>query len=121
MKAENYEKLKSNADKIEHENRFNYRPNQTKQVGSFNRFIFLDAQDWMNAEIMTDLWQTIADKSESGARIIFRTAGANSPIEMNLPKDLREKFHYEEELSKELFKQDRASIYGGFHLYILKN
>jgi S-adenosylmethionine-diacylglycerol 3-amino-3-carboxypropyl transferase len=120
LKEENYEKLKQNADKLETD--IGSITDQIKQntVGAFNRFVFLDAQDWMNTDTMTDLWQAIADKSESGARIIFRTAGAKSPIEANLPKDLREKFIYKEDFSKELFKQDRASIYGGFHLYILK-
>jgi S-adenosylmethionine-diacylglycerol 3-amino-3-carboxypropyl transferase len=120
LKEENYETLKSNAggifaeigsvtDKIK---------NSTKDA--FNRFVFLDAQDWMNAEVMTDLWQSIADKGEKNSRIIFRTAGAASPIETSLPKDLMAKFHYEKDISLELFKQDRASIYGGFHLYYLK-
>jgi S-adenosylmethionine-diacylglycerol 3-amino-3-carboxypropyl transferase len=75
----------------------------------------------MNAEVMTDLWSAIADKAEPGSHIIFRTASAGSPIETNLPEDLRSRFEYEEAWSKELFKQDRASIYGGFHLYILKS
>lgn len=120
LKEKNYDKLKQNAEKIE--TKIGSITDQIKQnaVGTFNRFVFLDAQDWMNSNTMTDLWQAIADRSESGARIIFRTAGAKSPIETNLPKDLREKFIYEEDFSKELFKQDRASIYGGFHLYVLK-
>ncbi len=75
----------------------------------------------MNAETMTDLWSAIAKKSETGARVIFRTAGATSPIEKNLPADLSAKFQYQKDFSKQLFKQDRASIYGGFHLYILNN
>jgi S-adenosylmethionine-diacylglycerol 3-amino-3-carboxypropyl transferase len=87
---------------------------------AFNRFVFLDAQDWMNAETLNDLWQTIAEKGERGSRIIFRTASAHSPIETNLPNALREKFVYEKDFSEKLFTQDRASIYGGFHLYILK-
>jgi S-adenosylmethionine-diacylglycerol 3-amino-3-carboxypropyl transferase len=121
LKAENYETLKRNAENIRTKigsvtEEIKDQPDET-----FNRFVFLDAQDWMNAEMMTELWQAIADKGENGSRIIFRTAGSTSPIETNLPKDLREKFVYEEALSKELFKQDRASIYGGFHLYILTN
>ncbi len=121
LKAENYEKLKANAENIRTKIGSITDEIKNQPVNAFNRFVFLDAQDWMNAEMMTDLWQSIADQGESGSRIIFRTAGASSPIETNLPKDLRKKFVYEEELSKELFKQDRASIYGGFHLYILKN
>lgn len=117
LKEENYENLKARADRL------------TTIVGSatdvirnsgsaaFNRFVFLDAQDWMDAEQMTELWSAVAEKAAVGSRIIFRTAGAASPIESNLPPDLRAKFSYDAELSKRLFKQDRASIYGGFHLY----
>jgi len=120
LKAENYETLKRNAGNIRTVIGSITDELKNQPAKSFNRFVFLDAQDWMNAAVMTDLWQAIADRSEPGARIIFRTAGAASPIETNLPPALREKFVYEEELSKELFKQDRASIYGGFHLYLLK-
>ena len=72
----------------------------------------------MNAAVMTDLWQHIADKGEPGSRIIFRTAGSTSPLNKNLPAKLLSRFHYEAELSQELSARDRASIYGGFHLYI---
>jgi S-adenosylmethionine-diacylglycerol 3-amino-3-carboxypropyl transferase len=82
--------------------------------------VFLDAQDWMNADALTELWSAIAEKAEPNSRIIFRTAGAESPIETRLPQTLRENFVYERDASYRLFKQDRASIYGGFHLYILK-
>lgn len=120
LKEENYQNLKANAHKVRTEITSVTEEIKQKPVGTFDRFVFLDAQDWMTPEIMTDLWQTIADRGGKNSRVIFRTAGAASPIETALPKDLREKFIYEEELSKELFKQDRASIYGGFHLYILK-
>ncbi|MGI8640378.1 MAG: DUF3419 family protein [Pyrinomonadaceae bacterium] len=120
LKAESYGKLKANANKIRTE--IGSVTEQIKQnpKDTFNRFVFLDAQDWMNAETLEELWSVIAEKGETGSRIIFRTASADSPVETNLPQDLCDKFIYEKDLSKELFKQDRASIYGGFHLYILK-
>ena len=121
LKEENYEILKANAGRLTTKIGSVTEEIKNQPQNSFNRFIFLDAQDWMNAEMMTELWQAIADKSECGARIIFRTAGASSPIENNLPKNQREKFVYEKDLSNKLFKQDRASIYGGFHLYVLTN
>jgi S-adenosylmethionine-diacylglycerol 3-amino-3-carboxypropyl transferase len=120
LKEANYQTLKANAGKIKTKIGSITEEIKNQPAGSFNRFVFLDAQDWMNAEMMTELWQAITEKSESGSRIIFRTAGAVSPIEKNLPKTLREKFVYERDFSGELFTQDRASIYGGFHLYILK-
>ncbi|MBL8180959.1 MAG: BtaA family protein [Blastocatellia bacterium] len=89
--------------------------------GTFNRFVFLDAQDWMDANSMTELWQMIASKGEKGSRIIFRTAASQSPLDRNLPSDLLNRFTYERELSNALFAKDRASIYGGFHLYELKD
>ena len=117
LKAENHEALKSNTHRVKA-----IVGSVTKQIkqntqGTFNRFVFLDAQDWMNAAVMTELWQAIADKAEKGSRIIFRTAGAVSPIEKNLPQQLQSKFTYHKDYSAELFEQDRASIYGGFHLY----
>jgi S-adenosylmethionine-diacylglycerol 3-amino-3-carboxypropyl transferase len=120
LKEKNYETLKANANRLQ--TKIGSITDEIKQNpdGTFNRFVFLDAQDWMNSEAITELWQAIAQKAESGSRIIFRTAGAASPIEKNLPTDLHSKFNYQKEFSQELFKQDRASIYGGFHLYTLK-
>ncbi len=120
LKPENYEKLKANVGRLTAKigsitDEIKNQPRQT-----FNRFVLLDAQDWMNAETVKELWQTIADFGAKDSRIIFRTAGADSPHETSLPKDLREKFTYEKNLSKQFFAADRASIYGGFHLYILR-
>ena len=120
LKKENYEILKRNATRLK--TRIGSVTDEIKRnpAGAFNRFVFLDAQDWMSPETLADLWSAIAERASQGSRIIFRTASAHSPIEANLPPALRERFIYEEDLSKELFKKDRASIYGGFHLYILK-
>jgi S-adenosylmethionine-diacylglycerol 3-amino-3-carboxypropyl transferase len=119
LKEGNYEKLKANAERLTTVIGSATDVIKNSEPGAFNRFVFLDAQDWMNAEQMTSLWSVIAEKAEPGSRIIFRTAGAASPIEPNLPDDLRARFFYEARLSKELFKKDRASIYGGFHVYVL--
>ncbi len=120
LKAEHHEALKSNAHKIKTNVGSVTEEIKRNPKGTFNRFVFLDAQDWMNAKAMTELWQAIADKAEEKSRIIFRTAGADSPIEKNLPKPLQSKFSYQKNYSAELFKQDRASIYGGFHLYVFE-
>lgn len=120
LKADNYEVLKANAGKLRTKIGSVTDEIKNQPKDSFNRFVFLDAQDWMDAGTMTDLWSSIAERGEAGSRIIFRTASAASPLETNLSAPLLAKFHYEEDLSRELFKQDRASIYGGFHLYILK-
>ena len=120
LKIENYENLKHRANKIDTKIGSVTKEINDSPKNAFNCFVFLDAQDWMNAESLTELWTAIAEKGERNSRIIFRTASRFSPIETNLSKALREKFIYEENLSKEFFMQDRAAIYGGFHLYILK-
>lgn len=120
LKRENYEKLRAAGGKIETKIGSVTDEIKNQPKNTFNRFVFLDAQDWMNRNAIIELWQAVADFGAQNSRIIFRTAGANSPIETHLPKDLREKFVYEKDLSEHLFKQDRSSIYGGFHLYILK-
>jgi S-adenosylmethionine-diacylglycerol 3-amino-3-carboxypropyl transferase len=86
---------------------------------SLDRFVFLDAQDWMGPAQITALWTEVARVGRPGTRIIFRTAARFSPIEKSLPRDLRKKFIYEEHRSRELFEQDRSAIYGGFHLYVM--
>ncbi|HNU07798.1 MAG TPA: BtaA family protein [Pyrinomonadaceae bacterium] len=120
LKAENFGKLKSMADRIETKVGSVTAEIANSDRGRFNRFVFLDAQDWMDSAAMTDLWSAIADRSSPGARIIFRTAGSASPIENALPPSLAARFRYEEESSRDLFKRDRASIYGGFHLYVFE-
>jgi S-adenosylmethionine-diacylglycerol 3-amino-3-carboxypropyl transferase len=119
LKEENYEALKANADRL-----FTKVGSATDEIknsdpGSFNRFVFLDAQDWMDSDTMAELWSAIVEKAEPGSRVIFRTAGAESPLPANLPSELLSRFRYEKESSERLFKEDRASIYGGFHLYVL--
>jgi S-adenosylmethionine-diacylglycerol 3-amino-3-carboxypropyl transferase len=120
LKEENFDTLRSNAARLTSKIGSATDEIRNSEPGTFNRFVFLDAQDWMNAQQMTELWSAIGEKAPAGSRIIFRTAGAASPLDENLPADLLSRFHYERETSERLFKQDRASIYGGFHLYVLK-
>lgn len=119
LKEENFDTLRSNIHRLTSKIASATDEIRNNPHGTFNRFVFLDAQDWMNAEQMTDLWSAIAEKAEPGSRIIFRTAGAASPLDVALPPELLARFRYEKETSERLFKEDRASIYGGFHLYIL--
>ncbi|MCC6919970.1 MAG: DUF3419 family protein, partial [Alphaproteobacteria bacterium] len=88
-----------------------------KPENSFDRFVLLDAQDWMNETQITDLWRQITRVAGPGARVIFRTAGEVSPLERKLPPEILGAWTYEPEESLALHKQDRSSIYGGFHIY----
>ena len=50
-------------------------------------------------------------------RVIFRTAGEISPLERKLPADILAQWRYLPEESRDFHRQDRSSIYGGFHIY----
>ncbi len=119
LKESNYEQMKSRVVRISTHmtSLTGFLISQADQ--SLDRFILLDAQDWMTDAQITALWRQIARVGKPGTRIIFRTGAAASPIETALPADLRSRFVYEEELSRELFAQDRAAIYGGFHVYAM--
>jgi S-adenosylmethionine-diacylglycerol 3-amino-3-carboxypropyl transferase len=120
LKEENYAKLRANSGRLATKIGSVTDEILSNPHGTFNRFVFLDAQDWMYARELAELWTGIAERADPGARVIFRTAGENSPLESKLPKDIRSRFQYDETFSSELFTRDRSSIYGGFHLYILK-
>lgn len=87
---------------------------------SVDAIVLLDAQDWMNAEQLTQLWRQIARAARPGARVIFRTAVEDSPLPGQVPAEVLARFDYHAERSRELAAQDRAAIYGGFHLYTLE-
>ncbi len=89
----------------------------TQQAGSLHRFVLLDAQDWMTPAMLTALWRQIDRTAAADARVIFRTAGPDSPLPRKLPADLLAPWDYREAESRALHARDRASIYGGFHLY----
>ena len=86
---------------------------------SIDRFVLLDAQDWMTDEDVAELWREIARTARPHARVIFRTAGEESVLPGRIPQDLLDQWCYEHERSAELHRRDRSAIYGGFHLYKL--
>jgi len=86
---------------------------------SMHRFVLLDAQDWMNPTQLAALWTQIDRTADArDARVIFRTAGADSPLARKLPADLLAPWQYMEDESRAFHATDRSSIYGGFHVYV---
>ncbi|MFZ4538528.1 DUF3419 family protein [Propionivibrio sp.] len=86
---------------------------------SLDAYLFLDAQDWMDSAQLTDLWWEVTRTAKSGARVVFRTGGSESPLEKMLPPDLLSAWVTNSENNLELHARDRSAIYGGTHLYIL--
>lgn len=87
---------------------------------SLDRYVLLDAQDWMNDTQLTRLWSEITRTARSGGRVLFRTAAEPSLLPGRVPQPILDRWDYRAADSHRLTLADRASIYGGVHLYCLK-
>lgn len=89
--------------------------------GSLDRYVLLDAQDWMDADQLTALWQEITRTARPGARVLFRTAAEPTLLPGMVRQDLLDRWDYRAGESLDFTRADRSSIYGGVHLYVLRD
>jgi S-adenosylmethionine-diacylglycerol 3-amino-3-carboxypropyl transferase len=120
LKEEHYDAVKSEALNMQvlHASMTEYLDGQDDE--SKDGYLLLDAQDWMTPEQMTELWTEITRTAKPGARVVFRTAGEDSPLEESLPGEILDQWDYDPEEGKKMCLRDRSSIYGGFHVYEFK-
>lgn len=86
---------------------------------SVDRYVLLDAQDWMTDAQLDALWGEITRTAKPGARVIFRTAAEPSLLPGRLDDAILSRWRYEADASRAFTARDRSAIYGGFHLYVL--
>jgi len=113
-----YDLIRTRTDKVEvhHASLTDFLRDQPAH--SMHRYVLLDAQDWMNPAQLASLWSEIDRTADTrDARVIFRTAGADSPLPRKLPAEHLAPWIYLEEESRAFHTRDRSSIYGGFHVY----
>lgn len=84
---------------------------------SCDRYVLLDSVDWMDAPTLRALWRQIQRTARPGARVVFRTAGARSPLEQLLTPGALDGWRCHVEEGRGFLAHDRSAIYGGFHLY----
>jgi S-adenosylmethionine-diacylglycerol 3-amino-3-carboxypropyl transferase len=114
----NYEMLKANIGRVA-VHHVNFTELLAKKpASSVDRFVLLDAQDWMTDEQLNALWTEISRTAARGARVIFRTAAEESVLPGRLSDALLGEWRYAEEESRHCSARDRSAIYGGFHLYV---
>ncbi|MBB4141769.1 DUF3419 family protein [Rhizobium rhizoryzae] len=118
LKAENHAAIRENVDRVQVHHATFTELLASKPADSVDRYVLLDAQDWMTDQQLNDLWTEISRTATGGARVIFRTAAEKSIIEGRLSPALRAQWTYLEERSHALNLQDRSAIYGGFHIYV---
>jgi S-adenosylmethionine-diacylglycerol 3-amino-3-carboxypropyl transferase len=92
---------------------------QSRPDRSLDRYVLLDAQDWMTDAQLNDLWGEITRTARPAARVIFRTAAEPSLLPGRVDDGVLGQWRYETEQSRDLTRRDRSAIYGGFHLYVL--
>jgi len=121
LKRENFATIRANSGRV-----FVHHANfvellAAKPAGSVDRFILLDAQDWMSDQQLNTLWTEITRTAAPGARVIFRTAAQPTLLTGRLSDALLGEWRYEFARSRELAAGDRSAIYGGFHLYVKRD
>jgi S-adenosylmethionine-diacylglycerol 3-amino-3-carboxypropyl transferase len=114
-----FETVRSRADRVTVTNASYTEFLAAKPLASVDRFVLLDAQDWMSDEQLNALWREITRTASPGARVIFRTAAEESLLPGRVDPAVLARWDYREDESKALHRRDRSSIYGGFHLYVL--
>jgi S-adenosylmethionine-diacylglycerol 3-amino-3-carboxypropyl transferase len=117
----NYEAVKRRIDRVEmlHANFIDHLG--SLPAASRDRYILLDAQDWMTDELLTTLWTQITRTARPGARVLFRTAAAPTLLPGRVPDAILDRWDYRAEESLGFTARDRSSIYGGVHLYVLRD
>ncbi|UUL82149.1 DUF3419 family protein [Sphingomonas qomolangmaensis] len=120
LKPANYQAVVDRVDRVEvrHANMCDYL--ESMPDASLDRYILLDAQDWMTDEVLTRLWTGITRTARPGARVLFRTAAAPTLLPGRVPDAILDRWEYRAEESLDYTRRDRSAIYGGVHLYVFK-
>jgi S-adenosylmethionine-diacylglycerol 3-amino-3-carboxypropyl transferase len=117
LQSSRHETIRNNAERVHVHHASFTELLAKKAAGSVDRYVLLDAQDWMNDHQLNDLWSEITRTSAEGAMVIFRTAAEASILEGRVSENVLGQWHYDREQSQALNLKDRSAIYGGFHIY----
>jgi len=120
LRAEHFDAIRNRTDRAQVHNRSVTEFLQGEPAQSADRYVLLDAQDWMTDAQLNALWREITRTARPGARVIFRTAAEPSLLPGRLDEAILDCWRYERAQSLDLTLRDRSAIYGGFHLYALK-
>ncbi|MBW8755550.1 MAG: BtaA family protein [Sphingomonadales bacterium] len=120
LKPENYEILRERIGRLD-VRQVNFIDHLVAQGdASLDRYVLLDAQDWMDDAVLTRLWREITRTARLGARVLFRTAAEPTLLPGRVPEEILSRWLYAEAESRMFTQADRSSIYGGVHLYVLR-
>lgn len=121
LRRNQFDVVRARVDRVEVLNRSITEYLASCPDASRDRYVLLDAQDWMTDEQLGALWTEITRTARTGARAIFRTAAEPSLLPGRLDPALLGRWRYEAAASQDFTARDRSAIYGGFHLYVLES
>lgn len=117
LQGEHFMALKARVNRVTvlQQNMIDFLAGEPSQ--SLDRYVLLDAQDWMDDATLNALWREVTRTARADARVIFRTAGRDTILPGRVDGGLLEHWNYDRDTSARVFAKDRSAIYGGFHLY----
>jgi len=118
LRYEHFDLLRARVGRIEVLNRSFTEYLEGRSDRSLDRYVLLDAQDWMTDDQLNSLWREITRTARPGARVIFRTADLPSLLPGRIDPAVLSRWRYEADKSQDFTLRDRSAIYGGFHLYV---
>jgi S-adenosylmethionine-diacylglycerol 3-amino-3-carboxypropyl transferase len=121
LKRENFTLVRDRAERVDVRHGSLTRYLEDCDDRSHDRYVLLDAQDWMSDAQLNALWAAISRTAKPRARVIFRTASEPSLLPGRLDPTILARWEYEAEQSSAFTARDRSGIYGGFHLYRLRD
>ncbi len=119
LQARNFRRIRDGASRVEVHRTSITDALAGMRTSSVDRFVLLDAQDWMRKSQLDQLWMEITRTARPKSRVIFRTAGNHSILNGRLDEAILRRWRYEEKRSRAHGACDRSAIYGAFHLYAL--
>ncbi len=91
-----------------------------KNPGNYSHYVLLDHQDWLaanNVPALEEEWRLILKNSQSGTRIIMRSAATKIDF---FPDFIKDKVSFDKDLSDKVHKEDRVGTYASVYLGIIK-
>ncbi len=85
LQRRHFEALRARSERLSFTQRSFTETLRDSPAASFDRYVLLDAQDWMNDADLTDLWTQITRTARPGARVIFRTAADERLLPGRIP------------------------------------
>lgn len=121
LQRANFDAVRERADRVEIRQQNMIEVLESLPAQSLDRYVFLDAQDWMTDAVLTKLWTEVTRTARPNARVLYRTAATPDVVAGHVPDEILGQWQYADRaLRDDWTRRDRSSVYGATHLWTLK-